>query len=108
MADRGFFSFNLWAEFMSAGADLLFRVPSGMKLPAAEILPDGSYLSEVTSKKVRSSGYRIPLATVGDPREATHIPVRVVEYTVTGAGEKRPGGFPGDHDDPRPRRRHGP
>jgi hypothetical protein len=89
MADRGFFSFNLWAEFMSAGADLLFRVPSGMKLPAAKILPDGSYLSEVTSKKVRSSGYRIPLSAVEDPREATHIPVRVVEYTVTGAGERK-------------------
>jgi len=86
MADRGFFSFQLWTEFMSAGADLLFRVASGMKLPAGELLPDGSYLSEVTSKKVRSSGYRIPLAAVDDPREATHIPVRVVEYTVSGTG----------------------
>jgi hypothetical protein len=89
MADRGFFSFRLWAEFMSAGADLLFRVPSGMKLPVAEILPDGSYLSEVSAKKVRSSGYRIPLAAVDDPRDATHIPVRVVEYNVSGAGDKK-------------------
>jgi hypothetical protein len=89
MADRGFYSFQLWAEFMVTGADLLFRVASGVKLPPAEVLPDGSYLSEINSKGTRSAGYRIPLSVAGDPRRATHIPVRVVEYTVTGAAEGR-------------------
>ena len=89
MADRGFYSFQLWAEFLSTGADLLFRIASGVKLPPGKVLPDGSYLSEISSRKVRSSSYRIPLAAVGDPREATHIPVRVVEYTVTGTPEDR-------------------
>ena len=89
IADRGFYSFQLWAEFMTTGADLLFRIASGVRLPAREILPDGSYLSEISSRKVRGSGYRIPLAVVGDPREATHIPVRVVEYTVTGSAAGR-------------------
>ena len=83
-ADRGFYSFKLWAEYMATGADLLFRVSSRLKLPPSEMLPDGSYLSEISSRKVKSSEYRIPLAAVGDPREATHIPVRVVEYTVSG------------------------
>jgi hypothetical protein len=88
-ADRGFYSFQLWAEFVATGADLLFRVASGVKLPPGQILPDGSYLSEVNSKKTRSAGYRIPLAAVDDPRKATHIPVRVIEYTVTGSAEDR-------------------
>jgi len=84
IADRGFFSFQLWAEFMATGADLLFRVASGVRLPRGEELPDGSYLSEISSRLVRGSHYRIPLSAAGDPRRATHIPVRVVEYTVTG------------------------
>jgi len=90
IADRGFFSFQLWAEFMATGADLIFRIAAGVKLPPARILADGSYLSEVKAKKVKDSGYRIPLSVVGDPRRATHIPVRVIEYSVSGA----PGGAP--------------
>jgi hypothetical protein len=89
IADRGFYSFQLWAEFLASGADLLFRVASGIKLPASEVLPDGSYLSVISSRSTRSSGFQIPLAAAGDPRHATHIPVRVIEYTVTGAGGSR-------------------
>ena len=89
MADRGFFSFELWAELMATGADLLFRVPAHLKLPPSEALPDGSFISEIRSPRTRSSGYRIPLSAVGDPQRATHIPVRVVEYTVTGTAEGR-------------------
>ena len=68
-ADRGFYSFKLWAEYMATGADLLFRVSSRLKLPPMKMLPDGSYLSEISSRKVKSSEHRIPLAAVGDPRE---------------------------------------
>ena len=50
IADRGFYSFQLWAQFMATGADLLFRVASGVKLPPGAILPDGSYLSEINCK----------------------------------------------------------
>jgi len=70
---------------MVTGADLLFRVAAGLKLPVTSTLPDGSYLSVVNSKSTRSSGFRIPLAAVDDPRDATHIPVRVIEYTVAHA-----------------------
>lgn len=89
IADRGFYSFELWAEFCATGADLLFRIASHIKLPASEILPDGSYLSVVKSKSIRGSGFQIPLSVVGNPRRATHIPVRVIEYTVTGSGGNR-------------------
>lgn len=84
LADRGFFSFELWSQYLTTGADLLRRVSAGIKLPVLEILPDGSYLSVINSKKTRSASYRIPLSAVEDPRDATHIPVRVIEYTVTG------------------------
>ena len=83
IADRGFFSFEFWRDCLLTRADLLFRVPAGLKLPVLRTLPDGSYLSEVHTHKVRSSGFRIPLAEASDPHNATHIPVRVIEYTVS-------------------------
>jgi hypothetical protein len=87
IADRGFFSFEFWRDCLLTGADLLFRVPSGLKLPVIAVLPDGSSLSEIATHKVRSSGFRVPLAAASDPRNATHIPVRVAEYTVTGGAD---------------------
>jgi hypothetical protein len=91
LADRGFFSFEFWRDCLLTGADLLFRVPAGLKLPVLRALPDGSYLSEVATHKVRSSGFKVPLEAARDPRNATHIPVRVIEYTVSPA---QPGGTP--------------
>jgi Transposase DDE domain len=88
IADRGFFSFEFWRDCLLTGADLLFRAASGLKLPVTRVLPDGSYLSEIATHKVRSSGFKIPLATAADPRNATHIPVRVIEYTVTTAAAR--------------------
>ena len=67
IADRGFYSFQLWAEFLASGADLLFRVASGIKLPASEVLPDGSYLSVISSRSTRSSGFQIPWPPPGIP-----------------------------------------
>ena len=80
-ADRGFFSFQLWRTYLSTGADLLWRVSSTLHLPVLKTLPDGSYLSEITNQNARSRT-RIPLDKVADPRHATHIPVRVIEYHV--------------------------
>jgi len=75
IADRGFFSFEFWRDCLLTSADLLFRVPAGLRLPVLRALPDGSYLSEVATHKVRSSGFKVPLEAAGDPRNATHIPV---------------------------------
>lgn len=88
IADRGFFSFDLWAKLMATGADLLFRISSTVKLAPSEVLDDGSYISEIHSKSTRGAKWRIPLSAVTDPREATHIPVRVVEYSVRGAADE--------------------
>ena len=81
LADRGFFSFDLWATYLATGADLLWRVARTIKLPVLALLPDGSYRSEI--KRASIGKLRIPLATVDDPRHATHLPVRVIEYEIT-------------------------
>jgi Transposase DDE domain len=87
IADRGYYAFDLWQQFMVTGASLLWRMPAGIKLPVLDVLPDGSYLSEINNKKTRSGSYRIPLSAVTDPRDATHISVRVIEYTVSGGDD---------------------
>lgn len=81
LADRGFFSYQLWRSYLLTGAALLWRLSRTTHLPVLQVLPDGSYLSEI--KSVKGPGKtRIPLDRVGDPMLATHIPVRVIEYQV--------------------------
>lgn len=83
MADRGFHSFDLWTRAMVTGADLLWRVPSNVKLPVGEVLEDGSYASVLVNPKACGVKFRMPLSYVGDPLKADEIPVRVVEYRIT-------------------------
>jgi hypothetical protein len=71
LADRGFFGRELWKAARKTGADLLWRARAGIYLPVEKVLPDGSYLSSIStdrSKRVKQ----------------TPIPVRVVEYRVEG------------------------
>jgi Insertion element 4 transposase N-terminal/Transposase DDE domain len=81
MADRGFFSYELWRTYLLTGAQLLWRLTKTTYLPVLQVLPDGSYLSEI--KSFRGPGRtRIPWDKVDDPMLATHIPVRVIEYQI--------------------------
>jgi hypothetical protein len=50
IADRGFYGYDLWQQSLATRAGLLWRVQSGVKLPALVELPDGSYLSVVFRK----------------------------------------------------------
>jgi len=59
-ADRNYSCYELWDIANNTGASLLWRIKNKTKLPVEEILPDGSYLSILTSsydkkkkKKVR-------------------------------------------------------
>jgi len=45
MADRNFFSFALFEQSASTGAELLWRVKKNLILPRLEELPDGSYIT---------------------------------------------------------------
>ena len=73
LADRGFYSFELWNKARSSGAELLWRTKSNHNLAIRERLGDGSYLSEL---------YEI----VNYSRTGEGVPVRVVEYTLDDPG----------------------
>ena len=78
LADRQFFGHALWSRAASAGADLLWRVKSNLRLPREQVLPDGSYLSTVypseADRRHRSNGLRL----------------RVVEYRLEGVPDPEP------------------
>ena len=50
--DRGFYSYDFFAAARDTGADLLFRVTASLKLPVLQRLPDDSYLSAITPKRI--------------------------------------------------------
>jgi hypothetical protein len=85
MADRNFYSFELWGKFRQSGADLLWRVNSNLTLPVLTWLPDGSYLSVVCNPRIvgRRRDDLVSLARDGadiDPSDG--YVVRVVEYDI--------------------------
>jgi hypothetical protein len=72
LADRNFASWALWRAATATGADLCWRISASFTLPVLEVLPDGTYLSEL----------RPPRKKDGGP-----VTVRVIEYSVVTAGE---------------------
>jgi hypothetical protein len=79
LADRGFFSYDLWTHASDTGAALLWRVTAALRLPVLAHYPDGSYLSELLPKRLKADLHsgkkrRVPAGT--------RIPVRVVEYRI--------------------------
>jgi hypothetical protein len=78
LADRNFFSFDLWNKAQATGAGLLWRVKKNLRLPCEKRLADGSYLSTI---------YR----SDKDRRQRRHgIVVRVIEYTLKGVAGAEP------------------
>ncbi|MGW6602496.1 IS4 family transposase, partial [Streptomyces sp. NPDC055036] len=71
LADRGFYCVDLWREAAATGADLLWRVRKDLVLPVVEQLPDGFYLTEIFDR-----------SDIHHTRRG--VPVRAVEYTITG------------------------
>jgi len=68
LADRGFYSFGLWRKAIGTGADLLWRVKTGLRPEHIRTLEDDSWLAQVRP-------------TVGD-KTVEPITVRVIDYTV--------------------------
>lgn len=89
LADRGFFSYDLWVTYRRTGAHLAWRVTKTMILPVLAPLPDGSYRSEII--KPGTGKARIDADRIEDLRLATHIPVRVIDYQID-TGEPDPDG----------------
>jgi len=72
LADRNFASFRLWRAAAATGAQLLWRMSASFTLPVRQVLPDGTYLSEL----------KPPRRKDGQP-----IRVRVIEYNVSTTDE---------------------
>jgi hypothetical protein len=84
LADRGFYSYEFWQQVRARGAQLMWRIKTHVNLPVYEHLPDGSYLSALAPKSMRSDIAR----GKGRRIERYEIPVRVVDYTITNRGSE--------------------
>ena len=89
IADRGFYNWPDWEAAAGAGAALLWRVKSDLRLPVLELLPDGSYASVLVDPETRRAARArlIEAARAGedlDPARAARV--RVIEYEVPGRG----------------------
>jgi hypothetical protein len=84
-ADRNFYSFDAWGSAVATGAALLWRAPTGLRLPVISVLPDGTYTSVLIDPKIRGARRERTLAAAraGEQLDAeqAHL-VRVVEYDV--------------------------
>jgi Insertion element 4 transposase N-terminal/Transposase DDE domain len=85
LADRGYFSYDLWKQTRETGADLLWRLKDNIDVPVLEWLPDGSYRSELLPKGIKADLKRGK--RTGTP-PGTRLPIRVVEYMVTNRGDR--------------------
>jgi hypothetical protein len=90
IADRGFYSYQLWQAAAASGADLLWRMQDGPHLPVVRAFPDGSYESFLLDPKVRGRRATQRHRGSANIEEPSGTPVRVIEYEVTnrdGKGE---------------------
>jgi Insertion element 4 transposase N-terminal/Transposase DDE domain len=89
-ADRGLYSYELCSAVTAARADFCLRAPAQLQLPVLAWLPDGSYRSYIASPRAKGTpSNRAKLAAgVIAVTDLPGIPVRVVDYTVPGRGEK--------------------
>jgi hypothetical protein len=79
LADRGFYSYDMWRLFADTGAALVWRNNSNVDLPVLTPLPDGSYLSEILPKRIKADIKRGKLYRA--PAGAS-VPIRVIEYRI--------------------------
>ena len=85
IADRGFYDWQDWCAAAGTGAALLWRFKSDIRLPASQILPDGSYRSVLVTPRAKAAARHelIDAARAGqdlDEKRARHV--RVIEYEV--------------------------
>jgi hypothetical protein len=91
LADRGFYSYDLWREAAGTGAHLLWRVKASAHLPVLRELPDGSWLTRIDDPAAvrrrtrkngerRRRGSRLPPDTAPLPGALT---ARVIAFTLT-------------------------
>ena len=78
LADRYFFSFELWQQARATGSELLWRIRKNLRLPCEQRLADGSYLSRIYPSQE-------------DRRRNTNgVVVRVIDYQLEGVAGAEP------------------
>jgi len=90
LADRNFYSYQLWNAAAATGAQLLWRVKTSICLPVMAELPDGSYLAHINdpravTARVHKNGTRRRRGSTLPP-DTTPLPgitVRVIEFILT-------------------------
>lgn len=87
LADRGFNGFEYWRKAQATGAQLLWRCANNRQLPVIELLPDGSYLSQIHPPKRESASAQ---CVTEDPPAMGPITVRVIEYAMPGLPQSEP------------------
>jgi len=78
LADRYFFSFELWQQAGATGAELLWRVRKNLRLVCEQRLADSSYLS-----RIYPSGQ-------DRKRNSNGVVVRVIDYRLEGVAGAEP------------------
>ncbi len=105
-ADRGFYSWTGWDTAAATGAALLWRAPTGLRLPVVTVLADGTYLTVLMDPAIRGPRREQILTTArAGGQDLTGVPgvlddrgrprarlARVIEYDVpdrtgNGSGE---------------------
>jgi Insertion element 4 transposase N-terminal/Transposase DDE domain len=90
LADRNFYSYQLWNAAAGTGAHLLWRARASMRLPVTRVLPDGSCLAHVNdpravARRATRNGHRRARGSKLGP-DTSPLPgmtVRVIEFTIT-------------------------
>jgi hypothetical protein len=107
LADRGLAGYPLWAQAVSTGAHLLWRIPKNRVLPVQQRLADGSYLSQIqpaaqTRRRLVQAGKSASLSNPTDAGEAggsapepasapaPSLTVRVIDYRLPGVPGAEP------------------
>ena len=90
IADRGFYSYQLWRAAAGTSADLLWRIQAGKHLPVVRALPDGSWITTIpdpaeVSRRLHRNGKRRRTGSKLGPQTGPDpgITARVIEFTVT-------------------------
>ncbi|MET3808746.1 hypothetical protein ABIB25_005776 [Nakamurella sp. UYEF19] len=83
LADRGFYSYDLFHTATENGAALLWRISDTLDLPVPQKHPDGSFRSEPLPKRMRAA---VKLGRTTTDIDSHRIPVRVIEHMVKGRG----------------------
>lgn len=83
LADRGFYSYDLFKTAAENGAALLWRISDTLDLPVLQKYPDGSFRSELLPARMKTA---IKAGRTPKDVDSHRIPIRVIEYMVEGRG----------------------